>query len=227
LQEGTFSHSEDGASNPVDNTIYTLPLDDASYNFIYPVAQFDRDEATEVNGRSIQASAEGYVYRDDDAPELFGTYLFGDIISGRVFYVNEDDLILGQQAEIKELKFEFEGVEQSLNDIVTGEVGGQRVDLRFGQNENGEVFLLSKRNGKIYKLLPGDGGVGEDIRGTATPKTIVGTPYNDTITPLAGDGLIEWHGRQIDRDGSDIVDGGSGLDTVRASIHDTLGDEMW
>ena len=235
LREGTFSQSPDGASHPVDNAGYTLPLNDASYNFIYPVAQFDRDEASEVNGISILSSVGGYVYRDDDAPDLFGKYLFGDIISGRVFYVSEDDLILGQQAEIKELKFDFEGVEQSFKDIIVAEVGGERVDLRFGQNEDGEVFILSKHKGKIYKLLPVDAGVGEDIRGTTASETIVGTAFDDKITAIdgdniimaaGGDDLIEWHGRQVGRDGNDIVDGGEGADTVRMNTHASLGDEL-
>jgi hypothetical protein len=82
--------------------------------------------------------------------------------------------MLGQQADIKELKFEFEGVEQSFKDIIVTEVGGEQVDLRLGQNEDGDVFILSKHNGKSYKLLPVDGGVGEDIRGAVASGTIVG-----------------------------------------------------
>lgn len=97
------------------------------------------------------------------------------------------------------------------------------------------MFILSRHNGKIYKLLPIDGGVGEDIRGTKASETIVGTPYDDKITAIdgddiimgaGGDDLIGWHGRQIGRDGNDIIDGGEGADTVRVNTHASLGDEL-
>jgi len=61
LSEGTFSQSPDSASHPLENSLYTLLANDASYNFIYPVAQFDWDEATVVNCISILARIGDYV----------------------------------------------------------------------------------------------------------------------------------------------------------------------
>ena len=151
-----------------------------------------------------------------------------------MFYVAEEDLVLGQQAEIKELKLLMDGEEVTLEDLVFQDENAQRVDLRFAQNSDGEVFITSKQNGKIYKLNPiDDGGVGETIRGTADDDTIVGTIYDDKITALggddliiaaAGDDVIDWHDLQTTRDGSDLIDGGDGADTARFFLDNGLGD---
>lgn len=58
-------------------------------DLIDPVAQYDHDEGVAAIG--------GFVYRGDELPELYGTYVFGDYSdgfnsgNGRVMYVVEDD----------------------------------------------------------------------------------------------------------------------------------------
>jgi glucose/arabinose dehydrogenase len=141
LREGTF------ATDRLDQmTLYALPDDDPQNGFTYPVAQYDRDEA---NGGKM-AVAGGFVYRGTAIPALAGHYVFGDIVTGRVFHVPVSELRLGTQATIEELSLLSDGEPVTLKMLVGGSKG--RVDLRFGQDEAGEIYLLTKQDGKIRKL---------------------------------------------------------------------------
>ncbi|WP_159717005.1 PQQ-dependent sugar dehydrogenase [Geminicoccus flavidas] len=135
LREGTFVIDRRNPRN-----LSRLPAGDRGYT--YPVAQYDHDE-----GRAI---AGGFVYRGNAAPALRGHYLFGDIVNGRVFHVPVAELRLGRQATIRELTFRHKGRAVTLQNLVQGMNG--RVDLRFGQGENGEVYILTKQDGMIRRL---------------------------------------------------------------------------
>lgn len=137
-REGTFLYDR---SLGQDN-VWELPADDAMYNYTYPVAQYDRDEGVAVIG--------GYVYRGSAIPDMYGEYIFGDIASGRVFHVAADELELGSQAEVFELSLlDAEGVETTLLE----EVNYDRADLRFGVDNDGEIYILCKTDGKIRKVV--------------------------------------------------------------------------
>ncbi len=68
-----------------------------------------------------------------------------------MFHVPVADLVLGRQAELKELTLRRSGSTVTLRQLV-GTSG--RVDLRFGQGADGSVFLLTKQDGKIRRLRP-------------------------------------------------------------------------
>ncbi|MEO6327279.1 MAG: PQQ-dependent sugar dehydrogenase [Ginsengibacter sp.] len=136
LREGIFVINPSGDLTKV----YSLPPDDASYNITYPVAQYDHDEGKAICG--------GFEYHGSKIPELNGKYLFGDIPTGRLFYVNMADLKPGKQAVIKEWKVSFMGIQKTLTQLC----GTERVDLHFGQDNAGELYILTKPDGKVYKL---------------------------------------------------------------------------
>lgn len=121
--------------------IYPLPDNDSIYHVTYPVAQFDHDEGVAISG--------GFEYRGTAIPQLTGKYLFGDISSGKLFYVNVKDLRLGKQATIKKWKISFKGVPTTLVQLC----GKDRVEMRFGMDRKGELYLLTKADGKVYKLV--------------------------------------------------------------------------
>ena len=121
--------------------IYPLPHNDSIYHITYPVAQFDHDEGVAISG--------GFEYRGTAIPQLAGKYLFGDIASGKLFYVNMKDLRLGKQATIKKWKISFKGVPTTLAQLC----GKDRVEMRFGMDSKGELYLLTKADGKVYKLV--------------------------------------------------------------------------
>lgn len=137
IREGTF------LINPADdiNKVYPLPSDDHLYELVYPIAQYDHDEGTAISG--------GYEYAGTNIPELRGKYLFGDITSGRLFYINLNEVQLGQQAKIREWQVSFEGQVISLEDLCKD----KRVDLRFGRDALGELYLFTKPDGKIYQCV--------------------------------------------------------------------------
>ena len=83
-------------------------------------------------------------------PSLAGHYLFGDIVNGRVFHVPVAILRLGSQATFKELRLFRNGAPVTLLDLVGAT--NNRVDLRFGQDEVGEVYVMTKQEGVVYRL---------------------------------------------------------------------------
>lgn len=145
-REGTF------VTERTDETIlYPLPVDDSRLGYTYPVAQYDHDEGDAARKAAI---AGGFVYRGSTIPELVGEYLLGDIISGRIFHVPLADLQIGRQTPLKELTLRRGGVPVTLMALAGA---GNRVDLRFGQDELGEIYVLTKQDGKIRKLGPAAG----------------------------------------------------------------------
>ncbi len=137
IREGTFMiFPEDDI-----NKVYPLPSDDDNYGLSYPIAQYDHDEGIAISG--------GHEYTGTDIPELIGKYIFGDITSGRLFYIKVSDIQLGHQAEIKEWKVSFEGSTISLEDLCKN----KRVDMRIGKDASGELYITTKPDGKIYKCV--------------------------------------------------------------------------
>lgn len=147
-REGTFVLDPDDPAK-----VLPVPDDDARFGFTYPVAQYDHDVS--LVDRRLAAITGGFVYRGNRLPDLVGQYLFADLVSGRVFYVPVDQLIAGRQATFKELILTEDGRKSRLLDII----GKHRVDLRFGQDEDGEIYLLTKQDGMIRTL-----GIGSDAQ---------------------------------------------------------------
>jgi mono/diheme cytochrome c family protein len=121
--------------------IYPLPENDSIYHVTYPVAQFDHDEGVAITG--------GFEYRGMTIPELRGKYLFGDLASGKLFFVNMKDLKIGKQATIKKWNLSFDGMPTTLAQLC----GNPRVEMRFGIDSKGELYILTKVDGKVYKLV--------------------------------------------------------------------------
>ena len=121
---------------------------------IYPVAQYDHDEGFAVGS--------GFVYRGDAIPELRGKYIFADIVRGRVFYIDTDALTPGVPAPVRELRISFDGQERDLKEVAGHPntyraPGSLRVDLRLGMDAAGELYLLTKGDGWIRKLVSAGG----------------------------------------------------------------------
>ena len=137
IREGTF------VIDPSQNmfNIYPLPPDDASLGVTYPVAEYDHDEGNAITG--------GFEYWGKKIPELQGKFVFGDIVKGRLFYVEMKDLKPGSQATLKEWQVNFNGERKTLVELS----GASKVDERFGMDRNGELYLTTKPDGKVYRLV--------------------------------------------------------------------------
>lgn len=130
-REGTWVITEEN-----ENVLYPLPDNDSQFNYTYPVAQYDHDKPANIQGEYPVAIARGYVYRGQAIPELFGQYIFADFgRDARFFHVPVDELILGKQAAIKQLRILQNNQEISLLDLVNQ----QRSDVRLGVDETGEI----------------------------------------------------------------------------------------
>ena len=148
-----------------ENDLDPLPADDALYDYTYPVAMYDHDEGNAIVG--------GFVYRGQAISTLQGKYIFGDLVNGRLFYTDVDDMTPGSetpgsQATVHELTIFHDGSEQTLLNIIGDP---PRADLRFGTDKDGEIYVIAKRTGEIFRLVPqtsipgdldGDGNVGLD-----------------------------------------------------------------
>ena len=134
-REGTFLFDVDA------NTEVVYPLPDDDSGFTYPVIQYDHDEGNAVSG--------GFAYTGTKIPLLNNKYIFGDIARGTLFYSTVTEITEGKQAPIYKMGLELNGKLTSLGDIA----GDQRVDLRFGEDSSGELFIFTKSNGKVYRLI--------------------------------------------------------------------------
>ncbi|MEH2459696.1 SMP-30/gluconolactonase/LRE family protein [Nostoc sp.] len=133
-----------------ENVLFALPKNDAEYGYTYPVAQYAHHKPANWSGNYAVAIAGGYVYRGKAIPELVGQYVFADFANdGRFFIVPVDELVNGKQAKTKELRFFDSKREASFLEII----GSERSDVRFGVDEEGEIYLTTKSDGKVRKLV--------------------------------------------------------------------------
>ena len=135
-REGTFRINPHGKMS----LAYALPPNDAAFHYTYPVAQYDHDEGNAISG--------GFVYTGTALPLLTGKYVFGDVVNGRVYFVESKALKLGVQAPIQEVELELAGKETTFQQLT----GAKKTDLRFGLGANRELFLFTKTDGKLYRV---------------------------------------------------------------------------
>ncbi len=136
IREGRFVVDPHGNIN----NVYPLPDNDSIYNITYPVAEFDHDEGVAISG--------GLEYWGNDIPQLKGKYLFGDIPSGRLYCFNIADIRQGKRVPVQEWRISLNGTDTTLVKACES----SRVDLHFGRDARGELYILTKADGKLYKL---------------------------------------------------------------------------
>ena len=119
--------------------VYPLPDDDSGYT--YPAIQYDHDEGNAISG--------GFAYSGTKVSLLKNKYIFGDIPRGTLFFSELTDIIEGQQAPVLRLELELKGSKINLSDLAPN----SRVDLRLGMDSFGELFLFTKGNGKVYRIV--------------------------------------------------------------------------
>ncbi|MDR6175295.1 hypothetical protein QE364_002934 [Nocardioides zeae] len=134
--------------------LYPLPEDDDEHGYVYPVVSYDHDPPAgwPCAADSGHALGGGYVYRGSRLPLLRGKYVFGDIVDGRVYWAEAAQMRqeTGRDARLHEMQvFDTAGNRLRMTDLA----GDTRVDLRFGTDAAGELYLLAKANGKIWKVV--------------------------------------------------------------------------
>lgn len=109
IKEGTQVYEEEGETDAVE--------------LIDPVYEYDHSEGQSVTG--------GHVYDGQAHPELTGSYIYGDFVSGRVWALwKPDEETTAQNVELMD------------TDLMISS---------FGVDQEGEVILVDY-NGKLYRL---------------------------------------------------------------------------
>jgi hypothetical protein len=139
----------------------SLPADDKNDNYTYPVAAYGHNDPPPGYPKckdSGYAVILGPVYRGRALPELDGKLIFGDGVTGRVFTTDVAAMQRGGAlAPISELTlFDQTGRQINLEQVAGDEnvdlAGWLKVDLRFGTDAAGELYPLSKADGKIWRV---------------------------------------------------------------------------
>ncbi len=130
IREGTFVINPFGSFR----ALYPLPEEDKEFGVTYPALQLEHDELVAVIGG----------YEVNEGP-LKGKFVFGDIPSGRLFFV---DLSVDKPVAYT-WGVRYQGKEMSLQELV----GHNRVDLKFGQDASKHLYVMSKTNGVVYRLV--------------------------------------------------------------------------
>ena len=148
IREGTFATAFEpafaGSVRP--NPVYPIPAD--STDLTYPVAQFDHGEGNAVS--SV------FLYQGSSIPALSGKLVFSDMVSGRIFYTDATSLQASGAAQIQELQVHIDDQMQNLASAYGFEntyARGNRAGLRIGIDGDGELYLLTKGDGWIRKLV--------------------------------------------------------------------------
>jgi len=118
-------------------TVYTLDEKEGDF-FKRPFVQYDHQVGNAISG--------GYVY-EGDLTLLKNKYVFGDIVNGKLFYVNIDPLMT--DSTIYELTIVQGGKETDLQEMSRA----KRLHLRIGYDRlSGEMYVLTKVDGKIRRI---------------------------------------------------------------------------
>ena len=89
-------------------------------------------------------------------PALRGKAVFTDMVTGRVFYIDTDNLEPGNPTTIRELRVTFAGYERNVADAVgfsNTYAFGNRAGLRLGSDSQGELYFLTKGDGRVRKVI--------------------------------------------------------------------------
>jgi mono/diheme cytochrome c family protein len=168
LREGPQTMSLDGMGPiPQDDTIPIRISDTVVRGTVkptYPVIQYPHMAA---NGGD--AIAGGFIYRGSRFPALKGKLVFGDISTGRIWYADLTDVVAADDGNPATVAQHHE-IDTGLRRIVEEtyrERGGRgetlpgaaavsgrgRVDFRFAVDHDGELYILTKSDGMIRKIV--------------------------------------------------------------------------
>jgi hypothetical protein len=74
--------------------------------------------------------------------------VFGDVVSGRIYGVDANQLKLGRQSPITQFTFAINGQPTTFQAVN----GQAKTDLRFGLGTGNELFIMTKSDGKVYRV---------------------------------------------------------------------------
>ena len=167
LREGTQAMTLEGMRPvPADDAIPVQITDTVTRGTVkptYPVIVYPHA----ANGGD--AIAGGFVYRGTRVPALKGKLIFGDITTGRIWYAEMADVLRADDADpatvapihevdagLRRLAEETFRARGGRGDALPGAAavsGRGRVDMRFAEDSDGELYILTKSDGMIRHVV--------------------------------------------------------------------------
>ena len=169
LREGTQSMSSTNGMGPLpENDTIPVQISDTvargTVKPTYPVIQYPHNR--DSGGDAI---ANGFIYRGTLVPALKDKLVFGDITTGRIWYANRAEVVAADDDNPTTLApiYEMDAGLRRLTEETYRARGGKgealpgmgamagrgRVDLRFAVDNDGELYILTKSDGMIRKVV--------------------------------------------------------------------------
>ena len=204
LREGTQSMSPTNGMGPLpeDDMIPVQISDTVARGTVkptYPVIQYPHNRDT--GGDAI---ANGFVYRGKLIPALKDKLVFGDITTGRIWYANRADMLAADDgnpttvAPIYEMEtglrrlteetFRTRGGKGEAIPGMGAQAGRGRVDLRFAIDNDGELYILTKSDGMIRKIVGAKATTTTSTANTPAPgagQNVTSQPATPQTSPVA------------------------------------------
>ena len=137
-----WNEREGGFRYEKEDPLEVYPVLEHRPEFTPPVIRLDHDE--------INALVGGFVYRGRNHEALEGAYLFADLASGKLFEASTNELAPGRvEARVHRVQvLDEHGSETTMAELTHR----SRAEVRFGQDEEGRIYILSKANGAIWRI---------------------------------------------------------------------------
>jgi len=185
LREGTQTMSVANGMGPLpqDDNIPVQVSDTVTRGTVtptYPVIQYPHNR--DSGGDAI---ANGFIYRGKQVPELRDKLVFGDITTGRIWYANRADVLAADDgnpttvapiyevdAGLRHLTEETYRTRGGKGEALPGMgamAGRGRVDFRFAVDNDGELYVLTKSDGMIRKVVGAKSAATTTTATTARP----------------------------------------------------------
>ena len=167
LREGPQAMTLDGMRPvPADDAIPVQISDTIARGTTKPAYPVIAYPHTAVGGDAI---AGGFVYRGSAIPALNDKLVFGDITTGRIWYTDRADLLRADDGDpatlaplhevdaglrqLAEATFRSRGGRGAVLPGAAAVAGRGRVDLRFAEDNAGELYVLTKSDGMIRRVV--------------------------------------------------------------------------
>lgn len=176
LREGPQQLNPDNtSSDPPDLDRIPIQIDETTTGGTvtptYPVIAYGH-----IKGTGGDAVSNGFVYRGKAIPALRGKFIFGDITTGHIWWVDFKEMLAADDgdpktmAEMHEVKIAWnkevygtmapvtEGVYHARGGKAehlpgNSRVSGGRCDIRFAMDSDGELYILSKSDAMIRAIV--------------------------------------------------------------------------
>ena len=167
LREGTLSMSATNGMGPLpaDDMIPVQISDTVTRGTVKPTYAVAQYPHAPDGGDAI---ANGFVYRGKRIPALQGTLVFGDITTGRIWYAQMKEILAADDgnpltvAPLHELSTRLRALSEETYKKRGGQgatlpgfgavAGRGRVDIRLAEDNDGELYVLTKGDGMIREI---------------------------------------------------------------------------